>query len=396
MPRILTCIYILLLVCTVACGQTYYDSSIHPADDDYAQYLPLIKGKRIGLIINHTSKIGDSSLLDVLIARGINVTKIYVPEHGFRGGADAGAHIDNEIDKATGIPIISLYGAHKKPTVADVAGVDCLVYDLQDVGVRFYTYISTLQYCLEAAAEQHLGFILLDRPNPNGFYVDGPVLDTHHRSFVGMQPIPIVYGMTAGEYANYLIGEKALKGAATLSLKVIQCRNYTHKKLYKLPIAPSPNLKQMAAIYAYPYMCLFEGTLISVGRGTLQPFLCFGSPTYVGALVDTFRPISRPGALKPLFMNQVCYGRLLDTNAHVMQRLVAKKGFDLQHLIDAYQVYPQKDSFFQPFLTKLVGNTQLAEDIRNKRSATAIRASWQKDIKTFMRIRKKYLLYPDF
>ena len=396
MQRIIICINILLFACTTAFGQSFFDTTIHPADEAYAQYVPLLKDKRVGLIINHTSKVGDSSLLDILLARGVNITKIYVPEHGFRGGADAGAHIDNEVDKTTGIPIISLYGAHKKPTAADLAQVDLLIYDLQDVGVRFYTYISTLEYCMEAAAEQQLGFIVLDRPNPNGFYVDGPVLDTHHRSFVGMQPIPVVYGMTAGEYANYLVGQEAIKKASELSLQVIKCRNYTHKKLYALPIAPSPNLKQMAAVYAYPSMCLFEGTHISVGRGTAQPFLCFGCPNYTGAFMDTFRPVSRPGAVKPLFMNQLCYGRVLDTNAMAMQRFVAQKGFDLQHLMDAYQAYPQKDSFFQPFLTKLVGNTQLAIDIRNKRSVKTIKASWQKDIKTFMRIRRKYLLYPDF
>ena len=238
-------------------AQSIYDT-IKPADAMPEQYIPLLLHKRVGVIINQTSKVGDESLLDILISKGVNVVAIFVPEHGFRGREDAGAHVDNSIDSATHIPIISLYGNHKKPKPEDLAGIDVMVYDLQDVGVRFYTYISTLQYCMEACAQNHKQLIILDKPDPNGFYVDGPVLEQDCRSFVGMQPIPIVYGMTAGEYAKMLIGEQWMDSAADLELKVILCANYTHKKKYRLPVAPSPNLRTMASVYAYPSLCLFE------------------------------------------------------------------------------------------------------------------------------------------
>ncbi len=249
MKPFLFCLYIFLLLnAAIAHSQSLYDTSVKPADTKPGQYVPLLKNKRVAVIINQTSVVGNVSILDILLSSRVRVKKIFVPEHGFRGKEDAGAHVDNTIDSATGIPVISLYGSHKKPKDEDLADVDVVVYDLQDVGVRFYTYISTLEYCMEACAQNHKQFIVLDHPDPNGFYVDGPVLEKENKSFVGMQPIPVVYGMTAGEYAQMLVGEGWFANAADLDLKVMKCINYDHTKKYELPIPPSPNLRTMAAV----------------------------------------------------------------------------------------------------------------------------------------------------
>ncbi|MCF8451415.1 MAG: DUF1343 domain-containing protein [Taibaiella sp.] len=371
------------------------DTSIRPAAALSDTYLPLIKGKRVGIIINQTSEYKGTSLLDILLNHGVNVKKIFVPEHGFRGNADAGAHIANTTDSATGLPVISLYGSNKKPAKKYLEGIDVMIYDLQDVGVRFYTYISTMEYCMQACAEQGIPFIVLDRPNPNGFYVDGPVLETDRRSFVGMQQIPIVYGMTAGEYAKMLVGENWFDHASTLDLKVVTCENYTHKKKYHLPIAPSPNLRTMEAVYAYPSLCLFEGTVVSVGRGTDKPFRQYGNPELSSAFTWHFTPQSMTGAAKPPFEGKECYGEYVaPTNAQILKKINNK--LQLCWLQRAYNAYPQKEKFFTSFFTNLAGTKSLQKQITNASPVSEIRKSWKKDLDTFLKTRKKYLLYPDF
>ncbi|MES2704783.1 MAG: DUF1343 domain-containing protein [Bacteroidota bacterium] len=380
-------------------AQPFFDSDVQPADAKPEKYIALLEGKRVALIINHTSVIGNESLLDLLLARKIAVRKIFVPEHGFRGNEDAGAKIDNAIDKATGLPVISLYGKHKKPTPEDMADIDVVVYDLQDVGVRFYTYISTLEYCMEACAQNHKQLMVLDRPNPNGFYVDGPVLKEDNKSFVGMQQIPIVYGMTAGEYAKMLKGEGWFDNASQLDLKVILCINYTHAKRYKLPVPPSPNLRTMAAIYAYPSLCLFEGTPVSVGRGTDMPFQQYGCPEFEGKYTYSFTPRSVSGAKNPPHENKLCYGELIGkTEEEVLRQTQGK--FRLHWLIKAYGAYPDKDKFFNGFFVKLYGQKGLAKaiagDCNNPEEAEdQVRRTWKKDLASFRKIRKRYLLYPD-
>jgi uncharacterized protein YbbC (DUF1343 family) len=356
----------------------------------------MLKGKRVALLMNHTSIVGDShSLLDTLHKLKVNIRKVFVPEHGLRGNADAGAQIKNGKDSVTGLPVISLYGKNKKPTQMQLADIDVLIYDLQDVGVRFYTYISTLQYAMEACAQYHKELIVLDRPNPNGFYIDGPVLDTAYRSFVGMQPIPVVYGMTAGEYAQMLKGEHWFPEAEKLMLQVIPCQQYDHTVKYQLPVRPSPNLRTMAAIYVYPCLCFFEGTEISVGRGTDVPFQIWGHPDFIGKASYNFIPRSIPGATNPPQMNRTCYGQVaaLDSSEAF---LLMKNHLRLFWLQRAYDWFPYKERFFTPFFDKLAGNKELREQITNGVTEEEIRKSWQKDIDNYKIIRKKYLLYKDF
>ena len=384
----------LLLMCFPGYMQSIYDRTIRPADANPEKYLSLLKNKRVALIINQTSMIGDVSLLDLLIGRHVAVKKIFVPEHGFRGREDAGAHVESTTDSATGLPVISLYGSHKKPVPADLQDVDVVVYDLQDVGVRFYTYISTLEYCMEACAENHKRFIVLDRPDPNGFYVDGPVLEKEYRSFVGMQKIPVVYGMTAGEYARMLVGEKWFGSAADLDLKVIPCSSYTHSAKYELPVAPSPNLKTMAAVYAYPSLCLFEGTTVSVGRGTDLPFQQYGCPEFEGRYSYSFTPRSMTGAKNPPYEHKLCYGEVVGHNEKEVLRVINNR-LRLDWLIRAYNAYPDKEKFFNGFMTKLCG-PELAAQVKGGASENEIRKSWEKDLAEFKKIRKKYLLYKDF
>lgn len=356
------------------------------------QYLPLLQGKRAGLIINQTSEICGTPLLDTLLARGVRVTKIFVPEHGFRGVADAGATIKNGVDGQTGLPVISLYGNNKKPTAAQLEGLDILVYDLQDVGARFYTYISTLQYCMEAAAENGKTILVLDRPNPIGHHIDGPILDTSLRSFVGMQPIPVVYGMTPAEYAGMLAGEGWIAKAHALKLKTVRCKNYDHLTFYELPVAPSPNLKTMNSIYLYPSLCFFEGTVVSMGRGTSKPFEQWGHPDFEKFSSESFRPRSMTGATKPPYEGQNCYGRILGAQ----EVAAVKKELQLQWLLEAYNWYGRKESFFNNFFEKLAGTRELRRQIVAGKTEQEIRASWQPGLKAFNEIRKKYLLYPDF
>ena len=376
-------------------------------------YLPLLKGKKVAVFANQTSVVAQTHLVDTLLKSGVNIVKIFGPEHGFRGNADAGEEINNSVDKKTGIPIISLYGNHKKPTTEDFKNVDVLVFDIQDVGVRFYTYISSLEYFLEAALEMHKPLLILDRPNPNGFYVDGPVLNKKFKSFVGMQPVPIVYGMTIGEYALMLAGENWLSDKANainnynkttkptadtpFHVMVIKCLNYTHLSKYQLPVNPSPNLKQMQSIYLYPTTCFFEGTVLSEGRGTNIPFQVFGHPKLPNNLPYSFTPKPNAGAKNSKCFYQLCYGwNLGGTNAEVLAMLDGK--IQLKYLIQAYKLFPGKDSFFlkNNFIDKLAGTDQLQQQIKQAVTEEVIRKSWEPELSNFKTIRKKYLLYEDF
>jgi uncharacterized protein YbbC (DUF1343 family) len=410
-------IFILLITANTLQGQRLdarqgpAGSEIIPGAARLEVYLPMIQGKTIAIFANSTSMVGHSHLVDTLIKSGVHIKKIFAPEHGFRGSADAGESVGNFIDSLTGIPIISLYGKKLKPSAEDLSDVDILLFDIQDVGVRFYTYISSLQEYMEAAFENRKPLLLLDRPNPNGFYVDGPVLDTAFRSFVGMQPVPIVYGMTLGEYAFMIAGEKWLSPKANerytyyqhaensadtpFHFLVIKCLRYTHDSLYRLPVKPSPNLPDMQAVYLYPSLCLFEGTSVSLGRGTDKPFEQFGHPSFPTGLYQ-FTPRSREGAKNPPLLNQPCNGYDL-SNLDLPNALAHR--LQIKWLIQAYGLYTDKGSFFLSsgnFFNKLTGGNQLMQQLKNAATEKEIRASWETNLDHFKQIRKKYLLYPDF
>lgn len=395
------------------------EKNILPAACRTEVYLPLLKGKRVGIFANHTATIGNRHLVDTLLSRGIIITKAFGPEHGFRGTADAGEKIENYKDPVTGIPVISLYGKKRKPSAEDLADVDVLLFDIQDVGTRFYTYISSLQEFMEAAFENSKPLMILDRPNPNGFYVDGPVLDTAYRSFVGMQPIPVVYGMTMAEYAFMLAGERWLSEKANekhdyykraenskdtaFHFQVIKCANYTHKSKYLLPVKPSPNIPDMASVYWYASTCYFEGTALSEGRGTDHPFVIFGHPSLPKNLFS-FTPTSRDGARNPKLADQLCYGwNLYGTNEEVLKQVDNK--VQIKYLLEAYRLFPEKENFFNIPKTgnplnnafnRLAGNKELMEQIKAGKTEAEIRQSWEPGLQAFKKIRKKYLLYPDF
>lgn len=354
-----------------------------------SEYLPALQGKRVALTVNHTATVGKTHLVDTLLACGINVVKIFAPEHGFRGTADAGEKINNEIDPKTGLPVISLYGKRTKPLPEDLADTDVVIFDIQDVGARFYTFINTMQLLMEACAEQNKELIVLDRPNPNGWYVDGPVLDMKYKSFVGMQPIPIVHGLTVGELAQMINGEGWLSGGIRCRLQVVPCQNYDHTKRYLLPVRPSPNLPNDRAVALYPSLCLFEGTIVSVGRGTEAPFQIIGFPEYPDRTFS-FTPRSTEGAKNPPHKDVTCYG------IDFRNQDVSRFGFSLQPLITMYRLAPQKDKFFVPFFEKLAGTDALRKQIQAGMSEEAIRATWAKDLADYKAMRKKYLLYADF
>ncbi len=383
-------------------------------------YLPLLKGKAVAVFANQTSVVGSSHLVDTLVKLGVNIKKIFGPEHGFRGAASAGEKLKDGVDTQSGLPVVSLYGSHKKPTKADLQDVDVVIFDIQDVGVRFYTYISSLEYMLDACVENNKTLLLLDRPNPNGFYVDGPVLNKKFKSFIGMQPIPIVHGMTMGEYAQMLLLEKWLSTNTNypivnidfntskkmylyaktplpkFNLHIITCQNYTHASKYNLPVNPSPNLPEMQSIYLYPSTCFFEGTVLSEGRGTPKPFQIYGHPSMPKHLYS-FTPMPNEGAKSSKCYNQICYGyNLHDTKENILKNVEGK--IQLKYLLEAYQLFPQKDSFFlaNNFLHKLAGNDVLMAQIKAGISEKEIKKTWEKDLSKFKIIRKKYLLYKDF
>ena len=384
-------------------------------------YLPLLKGKKVGVFANQTSMIGNTHLVDTLQKLGITIKVIFGPEHGFRGTADAGEKVGNYIDEKTGIQVVSLYGSKRRPSEEDLKDVDILLFDIQDVGVRFYTFISSLEEFMNSAFEYGKPLMILDRPNPNGFYVDGPVLDPKFKSFVGMQPIPVVYGMTLGEYAMMLGGEKWLSPKANTRYEyykraknstdtqfhflVIKCGNYTHNSKYILPVKPSPNLPDIQSVYWYPSTCFFEGTVISEGRGTDEPFAIFGHPALPKNLYK-FTPTSREGAKDPKLKDQVCYGwNVSGVPSEVLKKI--NNHIQLYYLLQAYKLFPDKENFFikpkkdnpQPQdwgFNRLVGNGDLMEQLKQGKSEAEIRKSWEPKLSEFKKIRKKYLLYKDF
>jgi uncharacterized protein YbbC (DUF1343 family) len=393
---------------------------IIPAAERINVYLPLLKGKRVGIFANQTSMVGNTHLVDTLLKLGVNIKLIFGPEHGFRGTADAGEKIGNYIDPKTGIPVVSLYGANRKPSSEDLKKVDLLIFDIQDAGVRFYTYISSLEEFMEVAFEYAKPLMILDRPNPNGHYVDGPVLDKKYRSFVGMQSVPVVYGMTIAEYAMMIAGEKWLNDKADerydyyrnfaqnsvdtpFHFQVIKNGNYTHKSKYVLPVKPSPNLPNIQSIYLYPSTCFFEGTVLSEGRGTNKQFQVFGHPSLPKNLYS-FTPNPNEGAKNSKLYGQLCYGwDLSGTPEEVLATVEGR--IQLKWLMEAYNLFPKKDSFFiipksgkmeESFFNKLAGNNELWQQIKKGVSEADIRKSWEPGLSEFKAIRKKYLLYEDF
>ncbi len=355
-------------------------------------YLKFLKGKKVGIVANQTSVIFREKnlythLVDSLLSLGIDVAKAYAPEHGFRGTADAGELIKDGVDAKTGIRIVSLYGDNKKPKAEQLKNIDIMVFDIQDVGARFYTYISTLHYVMEACAEANIPMLILDRPNPNGNYVDGPILEQDHSSFVGMHPIPIVHGMTIGEYAKMINGEAWLKKGIQSELTVIPVKNYVRETAYHLPIKPSPNLPNDKAINLYPSLCFFEGTNVSVGRGTNKQFQVFGSPYLAKDYGDfLFTPKPNEGAKSPLYQGKVCYGKNLGAAEPLNE-------INLTWLIEAYQHTADKSTFFNNFFVKLAGTKKLQAQIEQGMSAKAIKASWKEGLTTFMETRDRYLIY---
>ncbi len=357
-------------------------------------YLPQLEGKRIGLVVNQTATIGKTHLVDSLLSLGIEIAAIFAPEHGFRGEAEAGAEIKDGKDPRTGIRVVSLYGNKKKPGSEDLQDIELLVFDIQDVGARFYTYISTLHYVMEACAEHNLPLLILDRPNPNGHYMDGPVLDTSFRSFVGMHPVPVVHGMTIGEYAGMIQGENWLADGLKCDFKVVKMEAYTHRSHYSLPVAPSPNLPNMHAIYLYPSVCFFEGTPVSLGRGTGKPFQQLGAPWFKAGKVS-FTPKAIPGkALNPPFKDVVCKG--YDLSKTPLKEWQEMGRLRLDWLLEFYAACPDKEKFFIPFFDKLAGTDELRKQIISGKTETQIRASWQADLNAYKITRSKYILYPDF
>lgn len=365
--------------------------------DRTEEYLPLLKGKRVGVVGNQTSIIGTSTetnieaqpvhLVDSLVSLGVEIVKVFAPEHGFRGTADAGEVIKDGVDVKTGLPILSLYGDNKKPSAEQLEGIEVMIFDIQDVGTRFYTYISTLHYVMEACAENNIPLIVFDRPNPNGHYIDGPILEMEHQSFVGMHPIPVVHGLTIGEYAKMVNGEKFLTDSLQTELTVIEMENYNHELLYELPVKPSPNLPNATAINLYPSLCFFEGTNVNEGRGTSNQFQVFGSPFLDPAVYEyTYVPEPNEGAKYPKHLDKTCYGMNLTDSPRL-------DSITLEWLVGAYNNTNDKSKFFNAFFTKLAGTTELQKQIEQGMTAEEIKATWQQGLEDFAQTREKYLLY---
>ena len=355
-------------------------------------YLPLIRGKRVAVMTNQTGRVGDEHLVDLLIRNNVDLVGIFSPEHGFRGTADAGEHVASSVDEKTGVPVWSLYGGGGgKPSADKMRTFDVLLFDLQDVGLRFYTYYASMARLMDACAEHNKKMIVLDRPNPNGFYVDGPILDMKHKSGVGWLPIPVVHGMTLGELALMINGEKWLPQGRICDVTVIPCENYTHQTKYELPVAPSPNLPNTQSIYLYPSTCLFEGTVMSLGRGTSFPFQAYGHPNFKGSGFS-FTPRSVPGAKNPPLLNKKCYGVDLRNVSH---EYIWENRFDLSYVIDAYKNLKMGDEFFTDFFEKLVGVDYIRQDIIAGKSAQEIKEKWFCDVLRFKQQRRPYLLYDE-
>ncbi len=361
-------------------------------DEMTGEYLPLLRNKNIAVVANPSSMVGKVHLVDTLLSLGVKVSLIFCPEHGFRHFSEAGETVPNTVDSATKIPVISLYGKKKKPAKTDLEDIDLVLFDLQDVGVRFYTYISTLTYVMEACSESNIPMILLDRPNPNGFYIDGPVMEEAFVSFVGLHPVPIVYGMTIGEYAQMVNGEGWLKNHVICELQVIHLREYAHSARCMLSLSPSPNLRNMNAVYLYPSLCLFEGTKMSVGRGTDLPFEIFGSPEMKG-FSFSFVPESRIKGVNPLYKGQLCRGLDLRTFYSTHPKLMGR--LNLSWLLMGFIDMRSQPDFFNDYFEKLAGTASLRAQIIGNKPESEIRQSWQEGLDRFKEIRKKYLIYPE-
>lgn len=375
-------------------------ASIITGADQTEQYISYLQNKRVGVLANPTTIIGSRHLVDSLLARGIQIKKVFGPEHGFRGNASAGVKVSDEKDPATGVPVISLYGPKRKPTKEDLADVDIMIFDIQDVGCRFYTYINVLGHIMEACAENNKELLILDRPNPNGYLVDGPVLDMQFKSGIGAYPIPIAHGMTIGEFAQMINGEGWLPNKLQCRLKIVKVANYNHDMPYTLPVKPSPNLNTQQSIMLYPSTCLFEGTVLNHGRGTQFPFTVMGSPLLKGKFDFSYTPVSIPGMSEtPLHMNQVCYG--LDLRTYDVNLLRNKKRINIDWMKELYNAFPDKERFFDRSqskeigdINKLAGVAAFKEQIMSGKTAGEIYASWEPGLSAYKEMRKKYLLYP--
>ncbi len=394
--KVTICFFLMVFFCNnIACTQQV-NSSIQVGASNFQELLPLISGKKVGIVANQTTTVNGTHLVDSLLSIGIEIEMVFSPEHGFRGKADAGEKVDNEIDPITGLSIVSLYGKSKRKPSAQLLGeIDVMLFDLQDVGVRFYTYISTMHYIMEACAENNIPLLILDRPNPNGFYVDGPVLKLRHKSFIGMHPVPVVHGMTIGEYAKMINGEKWLNDSIQCDLKVIKCKNYNHLKKYILPVPPSPNLPNMTSVYLYPSLCFFEGTSVSVGRGTGYPFQVYGAPYIIDSSFK-FTPKPSFGAKYPKHINATCFGkdlRMFDTTI-----FFKSPHLHLEWLLDAFNSAKEQPSFFlkNGFFNLLTGDFVIQKMIEQGRSEKEIKLSYRDELQQFKKVRKKYLLYEDF
>ncbi|MEX1188276.1 MAG: DUF1343 domain-containing protein [Bacteroidia bacterium] len=366
------------------------DENVDLGAERMDEYLPMIQGKRVALVANHTSLVGNTHLVDVLLQKKVNIVKVFAPEHGFRGSADAGEHVNSAKDEKTGLTLISLYGNNKKPSAEQLKDVDIVVFDIQDIGARFYTYISTMSYVMEACAESQISMIVLDRPNPNGHYVDGPVLEPAFSSFVGLHPVPVVHGMTVGEYAQMVNGEGWLKNKVKCDLKVIPCRGWAHSNYYQLTVPPSPNLKTMNAIYLYPSLCFFEGTIVSVGRGTETPFEVIGYPTStIGSY--NFTPKSGPGSKSPMYEGKDCRGfNLRPFGENFVRDTGRLYMFWISSLIESEENDPK---FFNSFFDKLAGTDELRKQLIAGKTEDEIRKSWEPALNQYREMRKQYLIY---
>lgn len=401
--------FILVVISLSFCGTTNHQPQnsadetklpIRTGADQTEKYIPLVKGKRVAVMANPTSIIGNSHLIDSLKKLNVNIVKVFGPEHGFRGNASAGVRVADETDPATGIPVISLYGAKNKPSKEDLADVDVLIYDLQDVGCRFYTNINALSRLMEACYENGKEMLILDRPNPNGYLIDGPILDMKYKSGIGMFPIPMSHGLTVGEFAQMANGEGWLKDKVKCNIKIIPVANYDHDMPYTLPVKPSPNLNTQQSIMLYPSTCMFEGVYLNHGRGTLYPFTVIGSPELKGKYEFSYTPTGIKGmAETPLFMDQVCYG--LDLRNYDIEKLRKSKQINLNWIMELYKAHPYKEKFFDSKLSKemgtierLIGSGLFRQQIIDGKSEKEIRESWEPGLTEYKQMRKKYLLYP--
>ena len=395
--RLSSILNLILLACIFATGCSNPTEHSEPKLKVGAErseiYLPLLEGKKVGLVVNQSSMVDSVHLINFLVSKGVDVKGIYAPEHGYKGNVERGKHVDGEIDAETGIPVYSLYGKNHKPSPEILEGIDVMIFDMQDVGVRFFTYIYTMTRVMEASAENGIKVMVLDRPNPIGYYVDGPVLQPGFESGVGLFPIPVIHGLTVGEFAKMVNGERWLKDSIQCDLEVIKVENYTHETKYQLPVFPSPNLAEMKSIYLYPSICLFEGANVNEGRGTYKPFQQFGAPYYTPKDFS-YVPESIPVlALHPKFEGETCYG--YDLSGMTISELQDIKQLEIKYLIDFYNKCDDKENFFTSFFDKLAGTDQLRLQIIEGKTEEQIRASWQEDLDKYKQMRNKYLLYND-